>query len=61
MARKRAEDDGRFSNLDNLNLNTSKRKPRILFLSAYSSIEPLGQLHLAGLARDLGFDRKRWF
>lgn len=32
-------------------------KKRILLSAAYSLIEPLGLLHLAGLARDLGWDR----
>ena len=32
--------------------------PRILFGAAYSIIEPLGLLHLAGLARDIGWERK---
>jgi anaerobic magnesium-protoporphyrin IX monomethyl ester cyclase len=31
---------------------------RILFSATYSSIEPLGLLHLAGLARDMGWERK---
>ena len=31
---------------------------RILFSAAYSAIEPLGLLHLAGLARDMGWERK---
>jgi len=31
---------------------------RILFSAAYSAIEPLGLLHLAGLARDMGWGRK---
>ncbi len=31
---------------------------KILFGAAYSAIEPLGLLHLGGLARDLGFDRE---
>ena len=34
------------------------QKKRILFGAAYSIIEPLGLLHLAGLARDLGWERK---
>ena len=33
-------------------------KKRILLGASYSNIEPLGLLHLAGLARDLGWDRK---
>lgn len=33
------------------------RKKKILFGASYSAIEPLGILHLAGLARDLGWDR----
>lgn len=32
-------------------------KKKILFGASYSAIEPLGILHLAGLARDLGWDR----
>ncbi len=32
-------------------------KPRILFGASHSVIEPLGLLHLGGLARDLGWDR----
>ncbi|MEK6916963.1 MAG: radical SAM protein [Nanoarchaeota archaeon] len=32
-------------------------KGKILFGAAYSAIEPLGLLHLGGLARDLEFDR----
>ena len=31
---------------------------RVLFGGAYSVIEPLGLLHLAGLARDLGWERR---
>lgn len=31
---------------------------RILLCAAYSAIEPLGLLHLAGLARDVGWERK---
>ena len=31
-------------------------KQKILFGAAYSIIEPLGLLHLGGLARDLGFE-----
>ena len=31
---------------------------RILFGASYSVIEPLGLLHLSGLARDLGLERK---
>ncbi|MEM4239723.1 MAG: cobalamin-dependent protein [Candidatus Woesearchaeota archaeon] len=34
------------------------RRKRVLFGAAYSVIEPLGLLHLAGLARDLGWERK---
>ncbi len=34
------------------------RNKRILFGASYSVIEPLGLLHLAGLARDCGWDRK---
>ncbi len=34
------------------------QKKRILFGAAYSIIEPLGLLHLAGLARDLEWERK---
>ena len=33
-------------------------KQRILFGASYSNIEPLGLLHLAGLARDEGWDRR---
>lgn len=33
-------------------------KKRILFGASYSVIEPLGLLHLGGLARDLGWERK---
>ena len=33
-------------------------KKRILFVAAYSPIEPLGLMHLGGLARDLGWDRR---
>ena len=33
-------------------------KKRILFGASYSIIEPLGLLHLGGLARDEGWDRK---
>ncbi len=34
------------------------RKKRILFGASYSAIEPLGLLHLAGLARSIGWDPK---
>lgn len=34
------------------------RKKRILFCASYSAIEPLGILHLAGVARDLGWERR---
>jgi radical SAM superfamily enzyme YgiQ (UPF0313 family) len=34
------------------------KNKRILFGASYSSIEPLGILHLSGLARDCGWDRK---
>lgn len=33
-------------------------KKRILLAATHSSIEPLGLLHLAGLARDMGWERK---
>jgi len=35
----------------------TKGKQRILFGASYSAIEPLGLLHLGGLARDLNWDR----
>jgi radical SAM superfamily enzyme YgiQ (UPF0313 family) len=38
--------------------NRMGQKKRILFGAEYSLIEPLGLLHLAGLARDEGWDRK---
>ena len=34
------------------------KNKRILFGASYSAIEPLGILHLSGLARDCGWDRK---
>ena len=33
-------------------------KKRVLLAASYSVIEPLGLLHLGGLARDLGWERK---
>lgn len=35
----------------------SRPLKRVLLVAAYSNIEPLGLLHLAGLARDCGYDR----
>ena len=34
------------------------KRNRVLLAASYSVIEPLGLLHLAGLARDLGWERK---
>lgn len=39
-------------------IGNRKTKKRILLCASYSVIEPLGLLHLGGLARDLGWDRK---
>ena len=36
--------------------SAARSRPRILLGAAYSSIEPLGLLYLAGLARDLGWE-----
>jgi radical SAM superfamily enzyme YgiQ (UPF0313 family) len=36
----------------------TRNKKRILLGASYSNIEPLGLLHLGGLARDLGWDRE---
>ena len=40
-----------------VNIST-KKSPRTLLFANYSAIEPLGLLHLAGLARDEGWERK---
>lgn len=43
---------------EGVNVITRNGEQRVLLVANYSSIEPLGLLHLAGLARDEGWERK---
>ena len=56
MAFQKFDDDLKSTNPQNT--SQFKRKNRVLLGGAYSIIEPLGLMHLAGLARDLNWDRK---